>query len=81
MISTNISDFLQTMSSVATDHDALGKFFHPNYSEEYSIDADHPVYQYFNGSYMERQAIINDRKCNGILVISEDERLTVISIP
>ena len=30
---------------------------------------------------MERQAIINDRKCNGILVISEDERLTVISIP
>ena len=69
------------MSSVATDHDAAGKFYHPNCSEKYPIDTNHPVYQYFNGSFMERQAIINDRKCNGILVFSDDERLTVISIP
>ena len=69
------------MSSVATEHDAAGKFFHPNSKEDYPFDEDHPVYMYFNGFFLELQTIINDKKCNGILLITKENKLTIISIP
>jgi len=69
------------MSSVATEYDTAGKFFHPNSKEDYPFDEDHPVYMYFNGSFLECQTIINDKKCNGILLITKEKKLTIINIP
>ena len=42
------------MSSVTTEHDAAGKFFHSNSKEDYPFDNNYPIYMYFHSFFLKR---------------------------